>query len=192
MPPKFFRTRFAFRTWLRRHHALAHELLVGFHRHASGKPSVSWPEAVDEALCYGWIDGVRRRVDEASYCIRFTPRRPGSIWSAVNIRRVQALIAARRMRSPGLQAFARRRANRSGRYSYEQRPHQLPAQYARLLARNAAAHKFFHAQTASYRRAAIWWVLSARRDATRLQRARRLLSVSQAGRLIAQFVRRRT
>jgi uncharacterized protein YdeI (YjbR/CyaY-like superfamily) len=91
-----------------------------------------------------------------------------------------------------LQAFARRRANRSGRYSYEQRPHQLPAQYARLLARNAAAHKFFHAQTASYRRAAIWWVLSARRDATRLQRARRLVSVSQPGRLIAQFVRRRT
>jgi len=191
MPPKFFRTVCAFRTWLRRHHARTPQLLVGFYRHSSGKPSISWPEAVDEALCYGWIDGIRRRVDEARYCIRFTPRRPGSTWSAINIGRVEALIAARRMRSAGLQAFARRRANRSARYSYEQRPQKLPAQYARLLARSPAARHFFHAQTASYRRAAIWWVLSARRDATRLQRAQRLVCLSQAGRLIPQFVRRR-
>ena len=191
MKPRFFRTAAEFRTWLRRHHATAAELLVGFYKKSSGKPSITWPESVDEALCYGWIDGIRKRVDELSYTIRFTPRRAGSVWSTVNTRRARTLAAQRRMTPAGLSAFEARRPNRSGRYSYEQRPQELTAPYARMLARNAAARKFFLAQTPSYRRAATWWVLSARTEATRLRRAQTLVQLSAKAQLIPQFVRRR-
>jgi uncharacterized protein YdeI (YjbR/CyaY-like superfamily) len=191
MRPKFFATANEFRAWLQRHHGSAPELLVGFHKTSSGKASVSWPESVDEALCFGWIDGVRRRLDESSYTIRFTPRRPGSIWSAVNIRRAQALERQGRMAAAGHRAFARRREKRSMRYSYEQRPAELVAPYAGMLRRNAAARKFFESQAPSYRRAATWWVLSARREETRLKRAATLVELSSGGRLIPQFVRRR-
>ncbi len=172
MKAKFFRTPAAFRAWLRRHHGSAAELLVGFYKRGAGTPSITWPEAVDQALCFGWIDGVRRRVDESRYTIRFTPRRPGSIWSAVNIRRARALAAEGRMAEAGHKAFAARRSNRSGRYSYEQRPQELSAPYARMLARNAAARKFFLAQIPSYRRAVTWWVLSAKKEETRQEASR--------------------
>ena len=191
MRPKFFATPAAFRAWLARHHRSAAELLVGFHKRASGTASLTWPESVDEALCFGWIDGVRRRLDADRYTIRFTPRRPGSIWSAVNCRKVLSLEAAGRLRPAGRAAYAARRANRSGRYSYEQRPRRLPAPYARLLAASPAAHRFFLGQAPWYRRAAIWWVVSARGAATRLRRAGRLIELSAAGRLIPQFTRRR-
>jgi uncharacterized protein YdeI (YjbR/CyaY-like superfamily) len=191
MQPKFFRTAADFRKWLDRHHGTAAELLVGFYKKSSGTPSITWPESVDEALCYGWIDGIRKRVDETSYTIRFTPRRAGSIWSAVNTRRAHTLAAQRRMTPTGLAAFEARRPNRSGRYSYEQRPQQLTAPTLRMLARNAAARKFFLAQIPSYRRAATWWVLSARTEATRLRRARTLVTLSAQGQLIPQFSRRR-
>jgi uncharacterized protein YdeI (YjbR/CyaY-like superfamily) len=189
---KFFRTPSAFRAWLERRHAVAPQLLVGFHKSSSGKPSITWPQSVDEALCFGWIDGLRRRVDASSYSIRFTPRRPGSIWSAVNTARARALIAAGRMQPAGIKAFQARRPNRSGRYSYEQRPQRLVAPYPGMLSRNAGARKFFLGQTASYRQAATWWVLSARRDETRLRRVQRLIALSAAGELIPQFIRRRT
>ena len=191
MRPKFFRTTAEFRQWLQRHHGTAKELLVGFYKKSSGKPSITWPESVDEALCYGWIDGIRKRVDEERYTIRFTPRRAGSIWSAVNTGRARTLAAQGRMTPAGLSAFEARRPNRSGRYSYEQRPQELTAPYARMLARNAAARKFFLAQTPSYRRAATWWVLSARTEATRLRRAQTLVQLSAKAQLIPQFVRRR-
>jgi uncharacterized protein YdeI (YjbR/CyaY-like superfamily) len=190
MRPKFFRTPREFRAWLERHHCRRAELLVGFRKRDSGRASITWPESVDEALCFGWIDGVRRRLDEASYTIRFTPRRPGSIWSAVNVRRARALLAVGRMSPSGREAFAARRANRTDRYSYEQRPQRLPAQYAGMLARDPLARKFFLAQIPSYRKAATWWVLSARQAATRLRRAQTLVELSAAGRLIPQFVRR--
>lgn len=186
---RFFRTAGGFHRWLERHHRSAPELVVGFHKVGCGTPSISWPEAVDAALCFGWIDGIRRRIDESRYTIRFTPRRPGSIWSAVNIRRVTALNAAGRMAVAGSEAFAARRTNRSGRYSYEQRPASLVAPYARLLARNPAAQRFFDAQIPSYRRVATWWVLSAKREATRLARIRTLIELSARGRLIPQFIR---
>lgn len=189
MAARFFSTAVAFRRWLERDHRRAAQLLVGFHKVGCGTPSVTWPEAVDEALCFGWIDGVRRRVDDSRYTIRFTPRRPGSIWSAVNVRRVAALTAAGRMAPAGTEAFAARRANRSGRYSYEQRPASLVAPYSTLLARNRAAQRFFAAQIPSYRRAATWWVLSAKREATRLTRAQTLIELSAQGRLIPQFRR---
>ena len=191
MKPKFFRTAADFRQWLQRHHGTARELLVGFYKKSSGKPSITWPESVDQALCYGWIDGIRKRVDEESYTIRFTPRRAGSVWSAVNTRRARTLAAQRRMSPAGLQAFEARRPNRTGRYSYEQRPQTLTAPYAGMLARNAAARKFFGAQIPSYRRAATWWVLSARLEATRLRRAQTLVALSAQLQLIPAFIRRR-
>ncbi|HEX4648931.1 MAG TPA: YdeI/OmpD-associated family protein [Steroidobacteraceae bacterium] len=190
MQPRFFRAPAEFRGWLERNHQRSRELLVGFHRVGSGRASMTWPEAVDEALCFGWIDGIRRRVDDSSYTIRFTPRRPGSTWSAVNVRRTRELSARGRMAAAGLQAFEARRPDRSGRYSYEQRPAALVAPYSGMLERNARARKFFEAQVASYRRAATWWVLSAKKSDTRLARARRLIGLSARGKLIPQFVRR--
>jgi uncharacterized protein YdeI (YjbR/CyaY-like superfamily) len=187
---RFFAKPADFRAWLERHHRRAQELLVGFHKSDSGRRCMSWPESVDEALCFGWIDGVRKRLDDARYTIRFTPRRAGSIWSAVNIRRARALIDAGRMRPSGLEQFAARSENKSGIYSYEQRPKDLPEPYAGMLARDAAARRFFEGRAPSYRRAAIWWVISAKKDATRLERARSLIVLSAKGRLIPQFIRR--
>src|SRR5438309_695276 len=189
MEPKFFRTPAAFRAWLQRHHGSAAELLVGFYKRDAGTPSITWPEAVDEALRFGWIDGIRRRVDERRYTIRFTPRRPGGIWSAVNIRRARALAAEGHMAAAGHKAFEARRPNRSVRYSYEQRPRRLVAPYAGMLARNPAARKFFLARAPGYRRAAIWWVLSAKQEKTRLKRARTLIELSARGEQIPQFLR---
>jgi uncharacterized protein YdeI (YjbR/CyaY-like superfamily) len=186
----FFNSAAAFRDWLRDRGGSATELLVGFHKKGSRKPSITWPESVDEALCFGWIDGVRRRVDEESYAIRFTPRKRGSIWSSINIKRARLLIAEGRMTAVGLEAFAARRENKSGIYSYEQRPVGLTEPYARMLAKSPAASAFFNAQTPSYRRAATWWVISAKKEETRTQRARRLVELSTAGELIPQFLRK--
>jgi uncharacterized protein YdeI (YjbR/CyaY-like superfamily) len=190
MRPTFFRDAGAFRTWLRRHHRTTCELLVGFYKADSGKPSITWPESVDEALCFGWIDGVRRRVDELSYTIRFTPRKEGSIWSAVNIERARALIEQGKMVPAGLAAFRARRDNRSGVYSYEQRPRELVEPYASMLDSNQAASLFFSGQTPSYRRSATWWVLSAKKEETRVKRARALIELSAKGSLIPQFLRK--
>jgi uncharacterized protein YdeI (YjbR/CyaY-like superfamily) len=191
MTPKFFRDPLSLRSWLLEHHATADELLVGFYKRASGRPSPTWAQAVEEALCFGWIDGVRHRRDAASYTVRFTPRRPGSTWSRVNIEKIAALAAAGRMHAAGERAFAARRAARCGQYSYEQRPSKLPEPYARMLARERVAERFFAAQTPTYRRAAIWWVVSAKKEETRLKRAARLVQLSGAGTLIPQFLPRR-
>jgi uncharacterized protein YdeI (YjbR/CyaY-like superfamily) len=188
--PLFFRTPSAFREWLKRNHRKAQELRVGFHKSGSGLPSMTWPESVDEALCFGWIDGVRKRVDDVSYTIRFTPRKPGGIWSAINIRRAQTLIEQGRMGPAGIEAFQRRRENRSGVYSYEQRPDELTAPYAGMLAKNTAASQFFRSQPPSYRRAATWWVISAKKEETRLKRATTLIELSARRELIPQFSRK--
>ena len=184
---RFFRTPATFGGWLAANHAKRDEVWVGFHRKATGRPVPSWAELVDEALCWGWIDGIRKRLDDERYTNRFTPRRKGSIWSAVNIARAQALIAEGRMRSPGLAAFEVRRENRSGVYSYEQRSAELPAPYAETLRRNRAACIYFESQPPSYRKAAIWWIVSAKREETRLRRLGTLVADSAAGRRIAQF-----
>jgi uncharacterized protein YdeI (YjbR/CyaY-like superfamily) len=189
MKPTFFRSAAEFRKWLQRHGEAEPELLVGFYKTDSGKPSITWPESVDQALCLGWIDGVRKRVDEVSYTIRFTPRKQTSIWSAVNIKRAQALIDEGRMMPAGSKAFAARRANKSGVYSYEQRPDELVAPYAGMLAKSAAARTFFEQQPPSYRRAAIWWVISAKKEETRLKRAQTLIDLSKSGQWIPQFKR---
>ena len=184
MEPTFFATPAEMRAWLAGHHAAEKELLVGFRKVGSGQPGVTWPEAVDEALCFGWIDGVRRRVDDAIYTIRFTPRRKGSIWSAVNIRRVAALQAAGRMEAAGLTAFAARQENKSGIYAYENRPAELPSAYLEALQANPAARAFFEAQPPSYRRTAVWQIVSAKQEATRQKRLAKLIAGCAAGRRI--------
>jgi uncharacterized protein YdeI (YjbR/CyaY-like superfamily) len=178
----FFPTPTDLRKWFHNSHATEQELWIGFYKKNSGKPSITWPESVDEALCVGWIDGIRKRIDEESYMIRFTPRRRGSVWSAVNIRRAEVLTNEKRMRPPGLAAFAARRENRSGIYSYEQRSEQLPEPYAGRLRRNQKAWKFFQAQPASYRKTIAWWVVSAKQEKTRQKRLQKLIAESATGR----------
>ena len=177
----YFKTPAELRKWFRANHAKAAELWVGFYRKSSGRPSVTWPEAVDEALCVGWIDGIRKRVDEERYTNRFTPRRPGSIWSAVNIGRVAVLTKEKRMRPAGLAAFAARKENRSGIYAYEQRRDRLEEPYASMLAKHPAAAAFFNAQPAYYRKTLGWWIVSAKREETRLARLEKLIAVCAKG-----------
>ncbi len=181
--PTFFPTPSGFRAWLGKHHRTVPELLVGFFRKDSGTPSITWPESVDQALCFGWIDGVRRRVDEERYSIRFTPRRARSIWSAVNIRRVEELTAVGLMQPAGLEAFGRRSEATSRIYSYEQR-HTIvldPA-HQRRLESNRKAWAFFQAQPPSYRKVALYWVVSAKKEETRLRRLETLIAASADGR----------
>ena len=182
MNPKFFKTPPDFRKWLTANHTTAKELWVGFYKKDSGKPSITWPESVDEALCFGWIDGLRKSIDGESYKIRFTPRKPSSTWSAVNIRNVQELIKQKRMEPAGLKAFEARRENRSGIYSYEQRSADLVEPYLGRMKRNKAAWNFFESQPAGYRKQMNWWVLSARQEETRLKRLDRLIEESAQGR----------
>ena len=181
MTPTFFPTPADLRKWFRKNHATATELWIGFYKVGRGKPSVTWPESVDEALCCGWIDGIRKTIDEESYKIRFTPRRQRSIWSAVNIKRVKVLSDEKRMLPAGLKAFEARRENKSGVYSYEQRPLDLPEPYLGEMKRHKAAWTFFAAQPPSYRKVMTWYILSAKREETRLQRLEKLIGVSATG-----------
>jgi uncharacterized protein YdeI (YjbR/CyaY-like superfamily) len=180
--PKFFKTPSAFNRWLAANHAKSKELWVGFYNKRSSKPSITWPESVDEALCFGWIDGVRKNIDEESYQIRFSPRKPGSIWSSVNNRNVERLIKEKRVQPAGLKAFAARKEYRSGIYSYEQRSPELVEPYLGKLKRNRAAWKFFQAQPPGYRKIMNWWVVSAKQEATRLKRIEKLIEESAQGR----------
>jgi uncharacterized protein YdeI (YjbR/CyaY-like superfamily) len=191
MKPTFFPTPAAFREWLEQHHADADVLLVGYYKKGSGKPSLTWPESVDQALCYGWIDGVRKSIDEHSYTIRFTPRRAGSIWSSVNIKRAQVLIEQGLMRPAGLKAFEARKENKSGIYSYEQRSVELAEPYQGLLKKNKGAWSFFQKQPASYRKAISWWIVSAKKEETRLKRLEHLTACSAQGQRVAAFASRK-
>jgi uncharacterized protein YdeI (YjbR/CyaY-like superfamily) len=187
MDPIFFETPADFRAWLAANHATAEFLWVGFYKKGSGRPSITWPESVDEALCYGWIDGVRKGLDAESYMIRFTRRKPGSVWSNVNVGRVQALTALERMQPAGLAAFEARKEDRSGIYSHEQGDIDLPEPYRGLLRENAAAWEFFEDQPPSYRKAASWWVASAKKEETRRKRLDSLAAYSARGERVPQF-----
>ena len=163
MNPKFFASQSAFRRWLERYHVEVRELWVGFYRKESGKGGVTYPEALDEALCFGWIDGLRKALDNSSYAIRFTPRKADSIWSAVNTRRVEELIKLGRIQKPGLAAFETRDLKKSQQYSYERNNCRLEAAHEKQFKVNAKAWEFFRAQAPWYQRATTWWVISAKR-----------------------------
>jgi len=189
-PPTFFASPSVFRSWLEQHHASQQELWVGFYKKSSGRPSITWPESVDAALCFGWIDGIRKNVDEISYKIRFTPRKPRSKWSEVNVRRVAELQTLGLMQPVGLNAFALRTG--SAHYSYEQRKTvELEAPYAKQFRANKSAWKFFEAQPTGYRRLAIFWVMSAKKEETRRKRLGQLIADSQKQRRIAALTRNR-
>ena len=182
--PRYFRTSAAFRRWLEANHARQRELRVAFYKKGSGRTGITYPEAVDEALCFGWIDGVLGRVDEASYAIRFTPRGPRSTWSDRNTKRVGELRKAGRMAPSGLAAFARRDPARSGLYSFENRVIALSPAYTRRLRAAPKAKAFFEAQPPGYRRTATFWVMSAVKEETRERRLAMLIADSAAGRAI--------
>jgi len=188
--PVYFRSAAEFRDWLELHHAEVEELWVGFHKKGSGKPSLTWPESVDCALCFGWIDGVRRSVSEDRYTIRFSPRKPSSTWSAINMRRVPKLTRLGLMRPAGLAAFARRRNERSQIYSYEQRRDaRLPTAFEKELRANREAWDFFQSQPPWYRRVSAYWVISAKKEDTRLKRLATLIEDSARGRTIKPLTR---
>jgi uncharacterized protein YdeI (YjbR/CyaY-like superfamily) len=182
MEPTFFPTPEDFRAWLDANHERETELLVGFYKKGTGKPSITWPESVDEALCYGWIDGVRRRVDDEAYSIRFTPRKLKSTWSAVNIGRVGELTELGRMRPAGLKAFHAREESNSRIYAYEKEPVGFDAALEERFRANEKAWNFFQAQPPGYRRTSTHWVVSAKQEATRLRRLDKLIADSGQGR----------
>ena len=189
MEATFFETPADFRAWLADHHDEARELWVGFHKKGTGRPSITWPEAVDQALCFGWIDGVRKRIDEASYAIRFTPRRPGSIWSAVNVKRVAELTELDLMQPSGLAAFAARDEAKTNRYAYEQGAAALDEESEQRFREHPTAWAFFQTQPPSYRRTAAWWVISAKKEETRRKRLAVLIEDSAQGRRLASLTR---
>lgn len=180
--PRFFANAKSFRVWLEKHASSANELLVGFHKVDSGRPSMTWSESVDEALCFGWIDGVRKRIDGDSYCIRFTPRKPTSIWSAINIAKFETLRAQGRMTAAGEQAFAYRSEARSVVYAYEQMSSAtLSAEEVGEFKRSEAAWKFFEATPPSYRKVILHWITTAKRVETRASRLRKLIDACATG-----------
>lgn len=190
MAPRFFATPATFRKWLEAHHATATELWVGFHKRATGKPSLTWPDSVDEALCAGWIDGVRKRVDDESYVIRFTPRKPSSTWSAVNIAKMAVLLAECRVLPAGLSAYEKRSEKKSGTYSYEQRESaKLDAVQERQFRAHRAAWEYFEAQAPWYRRTVTHWVASAKREETRQRRLAALIDCCASGQSIPALAR---
>ncbi|MCV2363914.1 YdeI/OmpD-associated family protein [Paucibacter sp. DJ1R-11] len=180
--PQFFATAADFRAWLDAHAASASELRVGFYKRDSGLPSMSWPESVDEALCHGWIDGVRQNIDAQSYQIRFTPRRPGSIWSAINLAKMQRLLDQGRVHAAGVQAFAQRREERTAIYAYEQsEPAQLSEEELRRFQESEAAWRYWAGSPPGYRRQQLYHVCSAKRPATRAARLAHLIGLCAQG-----------
>jgi len=190
MDATFFPTPEDFRAWLEEHHESESELWVGFYKVGTGRPSITWPESVDEALCFGWIDGLRKKLDDESYVIRFTPRKPTSNWSAKNLSRIEELIAEGRVRPAGLAIYEARDPEKSRVYSFERRKEaKLDTDKEARFRANGAAWEFFQSQPPGYRRTSIHWVISAKREETRARRLNTLIEDSAAGRRIAPLRR---
>lgn len=181
MKPKFFSSPEQFREWLEQNHDRTDELFLGFHKKSSGKKSITYAEALDEALCFGWIDGVRKKLNETSYIQRFTPRKPRSIWSNINVRHVERLKKDERMHAAGLEAYARRDPKRTGIYSFENRPRELSPAYEKIFRQNASAWNFFQEQPPSYKRLMIFRTMSAKKEETQLRRLKQLIESSEKG-----------
>jgi uncharacterized protein YdeI (YjbR/CyaY-like superfamily) len=184
MKPKFFSSPAEFRQWLKQNHDRASELMIGFHKKSSGKKSITYAEALDEALCFGWIDGVRKKLNETSYVQRFTPRKPRSIWSLINVRHVERLKKEGRMHPAGLEAYERRDPKRTGIYSFETEPHKLAPDYEKRFRQNKSAWKFFEEQAPYYKKLMIFRVMSGKKEETRLRRLEQLIESSAQGRRI--------
>jgi uncharacterized protein YdeI (YjbR/CyaY-like superfamily) len=182
--PTFFKSSAEFRSWLEQNHGTSTELLAGFYKKESGKGGITYPEALEEALCFGWIDGIRKRLDDTSYTIRFTLRKPGSIWSAVNTKRVGELKKLGRMAAPGQKVFDGRDRKKSEQYSYERATCQLEGAYEKQFRANKRAWAFYQAQPPGYRRTSAWWVVSAKQEATRQRRLAQLIEDSANSRRI--------
>ena len=178
MKPRFFKSQSEFRRWLEKNHAKEAELIVGFYKKDSGKPSITYPEALDEALCFGWIDGVRRSLGDEGYTIRFTPRKPKSIWSNVNVRHVERLKKEGRMAPSGLKAYELKDPKRTGIYSFENRPRELAPAYEKKFRANKKAWEFFEKQPAGYKRLMIYRVMEAKQEETKERRLAQLIEVS--------------
>jgi uncharacterized protein YdeI (YjbR/CyaY-like superfamily) len=188
LKPSFFPAPSDFRAWLEAHHDKFRELLVGFHKKSSGKASITWPESVEVALCFGWIDGVRKSLDETSYTIRFTPRKPSSTWSSININLVRKLTKQGLMHPAGLKAFAARSEEKSSIYSYEQRKSaRFSREQEKQLRANKPAWEFFRSQAPWYQRVCTYWVIAAKREETKLKRLSELISHSQNRRTIPRL-----
>lgn len=188
MKPRYFTTPDEFRAWLEKNHATESELVVGFHKKHTRRPSLTWTESVREALCFGWIDGIRRSLGDDAYTIRFTPRKRGSIWSARNVEHVEELVREGRMAPVGLAAYEARSPERTGIYSFERRADaRLEREQERLFRADSAAWEFFQAQPPSYRKTAVHWVVSAKRPETRERRLTQLIADSAAGRRLAHL-----
>ncbi len=186
----FFATQYDFRNWLKDNHDKAEAVWVGYYKKASGKPSMTWSESVDQAICYGWIDGIRKSIDDISYKIRFTPRKPGSVWSAVNIRKVEELTKNGLMQPAGIAAYDKRSVEKSKIYSYEQKNASLPEAYEAKIKANKNAWTFFRALAPSYKKASIWYVVSAKKEETRLRRLDILIESSENGEKIPPLRRK--
>ena len=182
--PTFFEKPEQWRKWLEKNHKTEIEIIVGFYKKGSGRASITWPESVDEALCFGWIDGVRKSISEEAYIIRFTPRKSGSIWSSVNIRKIEELTAKGLMHPAGHEAFAKRKPEKSAIYSFEQGKVELDPAYEKKLKANKKAWAFFQSKGASYQKVCRWWVMSAKQEATRLKRLDILIADCAEARLI--------
>src|SRR5687768_4239977 len=181
MKPKFFNSPDQFRKWLEQNHDKATELFIGFYKKASGKKSITYPEALDEALCFGWIDGVRKSIDEISYMQRFTPRKARSIWSNVNVRHAERLKKEGRMAEPGLKAYALRDPKRTGIYAFENAAREFSPEFEKKFRANKPAWEFFQSEPPSIRRTCIFWVIGARKEETRLRRLDQLIDSASKG-----------
>lgn len=185
MNAAFFAIQSEFREWLQLNHQSHVELLIGFYKVGSGKPSMTWPQSVDEALCFGWIDGVRRRIDDVSYSVRFTPRKATSIWSSVNVGKVELLTQNGLMRPAGIEAFAKRVESKSGIYAYENEPAQLSTDFEQMFKANKKAWEFFATQAPSYQNTIIHWIIRAKQDITRLSRLEKTIAASEGQKRLA-------
>ena len=175
----FFATQADFREWLAINHKNEKQLIVGFYKVGSGKPSMTWSQSVDQALCFGWIDGIRKSIDEESYCIRFTPRKRTSIWSDINIKKVEELTQSGLMTEEGQKAYEFRKENKSLIYSYENKPINLDPNYESQFKANSLAWDFFNKQAPSYKKMMMYWIMSAKQEKTRLSRLEKLIKLSE-------------
>ena len=179
MAATFFATQEAFRAWLKKYHKKETELIVGFYKVGSGKPSMTWSQSVDQALCFGWIDGIRKSINDESYSIRFTPRKRTSTWSAINIKKVEELRKKGLMTEEGQQAFDARTAGKSGLYSHENEFRDLNPEFKKQFKKNKKAWAFFNEQPPSYKKVMIHWIMNAKQEKTRLSRLEKTIAVSE-------------